>query len=76
MLDVMLAEGVRVPVTAFREGFSRVFPIWDLQAFSTGEMLTIFGNPDEDWSFESEFRCISLCHYVCLTTICKPSWML
>lgn len=50
----MLEEGVRIPVTAFREGFSRVFPIWDLQAFSTDEVLTIFGTPDEDWSVESE----------------------
>jgi len=53
VLDVMHAEGVRIPVTAFREGFSRVFPIWDLQTFSTDEMFTIFGNPDEDWSFET-----------------------
>jgi len=59
----MLAEGVRIPVTAFHEVFCRMFPIWDLQTFSTDEMFTIFGNPDEDWSFESEFRCISLRHY-------------
>jgi E3 ubiquitin-protein ligase TRIP12 len=37
VLDIMLAEGVRIPVTAFREGFSRVFPIWDLQTFSGRE---------------------------------------
>ena len=55
VLDLMLAEGVRIPMTAFREGFSRVFPIWDLQTFSTDEMLAILGNPDEDWTFESEF---------------------
>jgi len=27
VLDVMLAEGVRIPVTAFREGFSLMFPL-------------------------------------------------
>ena len=36
---------------------------------STNEMFTIFGNPDEDWRFESEFRYILPCHCVCLTTI-------
>lgn len=50
----MLEEGVRIPVTAFREGFSRVFPIWDLQTFSIDEIVTIFGSPNEDWSHESK----------------------
>jgi E3 ubiquitin-protein ligase TRIP12 len=54
VLDVMLEEGVRLPVNAFREGFSRVFPILDLQPFSSEEMLTILGNPNEDWSIEGK----------------------
>lgn len=56
VLDVMLEEGVRVPVNAFREGFSRVFPVYDLQPFSSEEMLNIFGNPNEDWTIESSFK--------------------
>ena len=55
VLDFFLHEGVKLPVAAFREGFSKVFPIADLRAFSSEEMLNIFGNPSEDWSYESQF---------------------
>jgi hypothetical protein len=40
---------------AFKEGFSKVFPITDLRAFSADELVMLFGNSDEDWSVESEF---------------------
>jgi E3 ubiquitin-protein ligase TRIP12 len=39
---------------AFREGFSKVFPITDLQAFALDELVMLFGNAEEDWSTESE----------------------
>jgi len=39
---------------AFREGFSKVFPITDLQAFALDELVMLFGNAEEDWSIESE----------------------
>jgi E3 ubiquitin-protein ligase TRIP12 len=39
---------------AFKEGFSKVFPITDLRAFSADELVMLFGNSDEDWSVESE----------------------
>jgi len=38
-------------------GFSRIFPIKELSIFSPEEMGLLFGNPDEDWSRESEYEC-------------------
>ena len=71
----MLVEGVYIPVTAFREGFSHVFLIWELQMFSTRNVLPL-RQPDEDWSFESEFRVESHFANMFVTKICKPSRML
>lgn len=40
---------------AFREGFSKVFPVTDLLAFSADELVILFGSAEEDWSTESEY---------------------
>lgn len=53
VLDAILGKGVAQQVKAFREGFSKVFPIADLRAFSTDELVMLFGNADEDWSVET-----------------------
>jgi len=53
VLDRFLGVGVKVQVKAFREGFSKVFPILDLQIFTSDEILTIFGSLEEDWSTET-----------------------
>lgn len=62
MLDAILGKGVQVQAKAFREGFSKVFPIDDLRAFSADELVMLFGNTEEDWTIESELR------------PCKPVW--
>lgn len=51
----MLGSGVRLQAEAFREGFSKVFPISDLQSFTPDELAIIFGNATEDWSSESKY---------------------
>jgi len=53
VLDSIIGKGVAIQVKAFREGFSKVFPIADLRAFSADELVMLFGNSDEDWSIES-----------------------
>jgi E3 ubiquitin-protein ligase TRIP12 len=53
-LDAILGKGASLQAKAFREGFSKVFPITDLRAFSADELVMLFGNSDEDWSVESE----------------------
>ncbi|KAJ7467975.1 hypothetical protein FB451DRAFT_1340364 [Mycena latifolia] len=46
-------EGAQLQAKAFREGFSKVFPITDLQAFSADELVRLLGNSNEDWSAET-----------------------
>jgi E3 ubiquitin-protein ligase TRIP12 len=53
VLDAIIGAGVQPQARAFREGFSKVFPIFDLQAFSADELVMLFGNSDEDWGAES-----------------------
>jgi E3 ubiquitin-protein ligase TRIP12 len=55
VLDAIIGQGAQLQAKAFREGFSKVFPITDLQAFSADELVLLFGNSDEDWSIESTF---------------------
>ena len=54
VLDAILGKGALLQAKAFKEGFSKVFPITDLRAFSADELVMLFGNSDEDWSVESE----------------------
>ena len=54
VLDAIIGKGAQLQAKAFRDGFSKVFPISDLQAFSADELVMLFGNSDEDWSTESE----------------------
>lgn len=56
VLDTFMGRGVQFQAQAFREGFSKVFPVTDLQAFSSDELSMMFGNEEEDWSAESESR--------------------
>ena len=53
-MDAILGKGALLQAKAFKEGFSKVFPITDLRAFSADELVMLFGNSDEDWSVESE----------------------
>ncbi|KAG6335267.1 hypothetical protein ID866_3823 [Astraeus odoratus] len=53
VLDAIIGSGVQSQAKAFREGFSKVFPITDLQAFSADELVMLFGNSDEDWTIET-----------------------
>lgn len=56
VIDAIIGKGAQAQAQAFREGFSKVFPINDLQAFAADELVMLFGNSDEDWSVESMLR--------------------
>ena len=58
VIDAIIGKGALAQAQAFREGFSKVFPISDLQAFTADELAMLFGNADEDWSVESTFTSI------------------
>ncbi|KAH9479473.1 E3 ubiquitin-protein ligase UPL3 [Psilocybe cubensis] len=53
VLDAILGKGAAIQAKAFRDGFSKVFPITDLRAFSADELVMLFGNSEEDWSVET-----------------------
>ncbi|OCH91486.1 hypothetical protein OBBRIDRAFT_775037 [Obba rivulosa] len=53
IIDAIIGKGAQPQAKAFREGFSKVFPISDLQAFTADELVMLFGNADEDWSIET-----------------------
>ncbi|CAL1714169.1 unnamed protein product [Somion occarium] len=53
VIDAIIGRGAQLQAKAFREGFSKVFPIADLRAFTPDELVMLFGNPDEDWSLET-----------------------
>lgn len=52
--NAVLGKGVREQVKAFKEGFSKVFPVTDLKTFTADELVMLFGNSEEDWSIESD----------------------
>jgi E3 ubiquitin-protein ligase TRIP12 len=56
VLDLSLASGVSRQVQAFRDGFSSIFSVSDLQIFAPDELALLCGNAEEDWSQESEYR--------------------
>ncbi|KAG6833243.1 hypothetical protein H0H87_009864 [Tephrocybe sp. NHM501043] len=62
VLDAILGKGAAVQAKAFRDGFSKVFPITDLQAFSADELVMLFGNSDEDWSVETLVEALKADH--------------
>lgn len=53
VLDAIIGKGAQLQAKAFREGFSKVFPIADLHSFTTDELIMLLGNSEEDWSLES-----------------------
>ncbi|GLB41853.1 putative protein with domain Homologous to E6-AP Carboxyl Terminus with [Lyophyllum shimeji] len=62
VLDVILGKGAEIQARAFKEGFSKVFPITDLQAFSADELVMLFGNSEEDWSIETLLEALKADH--------------
>lgn len=62
VLDAIIGSGVQPQAKAFREGFSKVFPVSDLQAFSADELVMLFGNSDEDWGIETLSEAIKADH--------------
>ncbi|GJE98055.1 Ubiquitin fusion degradation protein [Phanerochaete sordida] len=62
VLEAIIGKGAMLQAKAFREGFSKVFPIADLQAFTADELVMLFGNSDEDWSIETLSEAIKADH--------------
>ncbi|KAJ3917745.1 hypothetical protein F5877DRAFT_211, partial [Lentinula edodes] len=53
VLKAILGSGSTLQAKPFREGFSKVFPNGDRQAFAVEELMKLFGNGDEDCTVET-----------------------
>ncbi|CAH6722950.1 ubiquitin fusion degradation protein 4 [[Candida] jaroonii] len=62
VIETTLYSGVISQVKAFMEGFSKVFPINSLVVFSPDELVELFGNAEEDWSYTTIFSSINANH--------------
>ena len=62
VVDATLFTGVISQTKAFMEGFSKVFPINSLIIFSYKELVELFGNAEEDWSFDALSSAINANH--------------
>lgn len=60
VIEWSLVKGVERQIEAFRQGFSIIFPIRDLQSFTPEEVVNnVFGNSkNEDWSEETIVKAI------------------
>ncbi|KAJ2915477.1 hypothetical protein MD484_g4935, partial [Candolleomyces efflorescens] len=62
VLDAIIGKGVQVQAKAFKEGFSKVFPVTDLRAFTADELVMLFGNSDEDWTIDTLSEAVKADH--------------
>ncbi|KAG7662237.1 UFD4 [[Candida] subhashii] len=53
VLEAVLYTGIIHQTKAFMDGFSKVFPINALIIFSPQELVELFGNAEEDWSYDT-----------------------
>jgi len=53
VVDYTIGKGIKRQLTAFKNGFSSVFPYEALCAFTADELVMLFGKSEEDWAYES-----------------------
>ena len=53
VVDAFIGRGATLQANAFREGFSKVSTLADLQAFTADKLVVLFGNFEEDYTIES-----------------------
>ncbi|WPG98568.1 Hypothetical protein R9X50_00136000 [Acrodontium crateriforme] len=62
VIDYTLGSGVQRQLDAFQAGFSQVFPYSALKAFTSEELVMLFGRVEEDWSLETLMDSIKADH--------------
>ncbi|WFD28071.1 HECT-type E3 ubiquitin transferase [Malassezia nana] len=58
IIDMCLAEGIAPQLDAFREGFDGVLPLVALDVFQSKELVTLFGQSQEDWDLATLQRTV------------------
>ena len=54
-IDATIGSGIEKQITAFTTGFSTIIPFGNLRAFTSEELVRLFGRSEEDWSYDSTF---------------------
>lgn len=54
LLDMLVGSGVRDQMAMFRKGFSSIFDVDHLKLLTPEELVSLFGNSVEDWSYSSK----------------------
>lgn len=54
LLDMLVGSGVRDQMAMFRKGFSSIFDVDHLKLLAPEELVSLFGNSVEDWSYSSK----------------------
>lgn len=62
VVDMCLADGIATQLDAFREGFDNVLPLVALDVFASKELVTLFGQSQEDWDLATLQRTIVADH--------------
>ena len=61
LVDKMIGSGIKEQLDMFRQGFNRVFNVNTLKVLTPNELVALFGNSVEDWSYQSNiYFCIFL----------------
>lgn len=62
IVNMIMGDGITAQSNAFCEGFSKVFPITALQAFTPAELTALCGQGDEDWAASTIYDAIKADH--------------
>ncbi|KAF2151901.1 hypothetical protein K461DRAFT_226804 [Myriangium duriaei CBS 260.36] len=62
VVDLTVGSGIQHQIEAFKSGFTQVFPYAALKAFTSDELVMLFGQNEEDWSLETLMDSIKADH--------------
>ncbi|KAI8082723.1 uncharacterized protein BX664DRAFT_387876 [Halteromyces radiatus] len=62
LTDMIAGSGIKEQISAFRDGFSGLFPIEDLKVLTCEELVSLFGAANEDWSYATLLDTIKADH--------------
>ena len=62
VIEWTLVKGIKPMTSKFKEGFNEVFAVADLHTFTPEELVKLFGDEDEDWSFGTITEAIKADH--------------
>ncbi|KAI7848614.1 hypothetical protein BDC45DRAFT_471059 [Circinella umbellata] len=62
VVDKIIGSGIKEQLNMFRQGFNRVFDLNNLKVLTPNELVALFGNSVEDWSYQTISNAIHADH--------------